>query len=174
MTDWLERILLSWARWLSLRYSCTALASRLGYAAAGYSYAPPLIVREEHRPRAIWPEKLRRLSAVLGEILNSSSPAPTQEPMFHSRCSASRYCWMHGHPCSCCGGSDTVCPEGTVRGSTWTYCCDGRTRSFRDCCGNVTCPEDCDWCDNSSQPNWCGRAGNMQYVCTLAEDLGPC
>ncbi len=174
MIAWLETIVLSWARWLSLRYSCAARMSRLGYAAAGYSYPPLAVLREQHRPRAIWPAPLRRLSRALRQLLGSTSRAPAPAPVMGPQCSDPRYCWMHGHPCSCCGGSDTACPAGTTRGSTWTYCCGGRTRSFRDCCGNLTCPASCVWCDNSSQPNWCAGAGNNQYVCTLSEDLGPC
>jgi hypothetical protein len=173
MTNWLETVLLAWARWLSLRYSCAAFMSRLGYLAAGYSFAPPRLLREEHRPRAIWGGKQRWLTRVMEEIFGAT-PTPTPAPVAPPKCSDTRYCWMHGHPCSCCGGSDTACPTGTNRGSTWTYCCGGRTRSFRDCCGNVTCPSSCVWCDNSTQPNWCYGAGSMNYVCTLSEDLGAC
>lgn len=91
-----------------------------------------------------------------------------------AKCTDKQYCWIHGNPCACCGGSDSKCPSGTEAGATWYYCCSNRRISFRDCCGNVKCPSNCPWCDNSSQPNWCGGKGGDVYVCTLAEDMGSC
>ena len=92
------------------------------------------------------------------------------------KCSDPQYCWIHGHACACCGGSDRACPSGTLRGYYWSYCCSGRTIWFVDCCGGtVSCPKTkCPWCENSSQPNWCGSVGGARYVCTLAEDKGAC
>ena len=90
------------------------------------------------------------------------------------KCTDPQYCWMHGHPCACCGGSDAKCPPGTAAGQYWSYCCNKKQIFFRDCCGNRTCPSGCPWCSNSNQPNWCGGAGNNQYVCTLAEQHGAC
>jgi hypothetical protein len=91
------------------------------------------------------------------------------------KCTNPQYCNMHGNPCACCGGSDKACPIGTVRGHYWSYCCSKTTIWFLDCCGGtVTCPTSCVWCDNSSQPNWCLSYGGSRYVCTLAEDHGPC
>jgi methylamine dehydrogenase light chain len=90
-------------------------------------------------------------------------------------CTNTKYCWMHGFPCSCCGGSDTSCPAGTVRGAYWSYCCSHRLILYYDCCGGtVTCPSGCPFCNNSSQPNWCGSAGGGRYVCTQAADGGAC
>ena len=90
-------------------------------------------------------------------------------------CSESRYCWIHGRPCACCGGSDTSCPPGTVLGSYWSYCCSRRLIYYYDCCGGtVNCPSGCPFCNNSSEPNWCGGAGGNRYVCTQAADRGRC
>lgn len=90
-------------------------------------------------------------------------------------CSESKYCWIHGRPCACCGGSDTSCPAGTVRGSLWSYCCNHRLILYYDCCGGtLTCPAGCPFCNNSSEPNWCGGAGGNRYVCTQAADGGAC
>lgn len=89
-------------------------------------------------------------------------------------CSSPQYCYIHGYPCACCGGSDTACPSGTSRGWYWPYCCSGRTIWFVDCCGGSACPSSCPICQNSTQPNWCNGAGGNKYTCTLAEDHGAC
>jgi methylamine dehydrogenase light chain len=90
-------------------------------------------------------------------------------------CTEWQYCYMHGYPCACCGGSDTGCPSGTSAGSHWPYCCSTNTIWFIDCCGGTTtCPNTCSWCTNSTQPNWCGGVGNNRYVCTLAVKVGYC
>lgn len=89
-------------------------------------------------------------------------------------CSDSKYCWIHGRPCACCGGSDTTCPAGTTKGSFWSYCCGNRLIFYYDCCGAVNCPANCPFCQNSSEPNWCGGAGGNRYVCTQAADKGAC
>lgn len=109
-----------------------------------------------------------------GRPLAAEKASAMVEPAILAKCSDPQYCWLHGQPCSCCGGSDSACPDGTSAGAYWSYCCSGRRIFFRDCCGQRTCPAGCPFCNNSSQPNWCGGAGNDQYVCTLAEDHGAC
>ncbi len=101
--------------------------------------------------------------------------APHKEQSAPS-CSDPQYCHLHGNACACCGGTDASCPGGTEIGHYWSFCCSGRTIYFTDCCGRgATCNSAaCPWCDNSSQPNWCGGAGGNKYVCTMAEDKGSC
>ena len=96
------------------------------------------------------------------------------EAILRVNCSDRQYCRMHGHPCSCCGGSDSRCPSGAAAGSYWSACCGGRRIYFRDCCGGGSCPSGCPWCSNSNEPNWCGGAGGNRYLCTMAEDHGRC
>ena len=115
----------------------------------------------------------------LKKLIDSLKRRPGSLPTVSSpivKCSDPQYCWIHGHACACCGGSDNACPSGTVRGHYWSYCCSNRTIWFVDCCGGtVTCPTTkCPWCENSSQPNWCLGFGGGRYVCTLAEDKGAC
>ncbi len=106
----------------------------------------------------------------------SSSAGGGVSPLDPSvNCSSPQYCKIHGHPCACCGGSDTSCPPGTSRGSYWGACCSGRTIWFLDCCGGTNaCPDSCPICTNSNEPNWCAGAGGWVYRCTLAEDHGAC
>lgn len=95
------------------------------------------------------------------------------------------WCGMSGHPCSCCGGSDTSCPNGTSQGSYWKACCNGRQIRYYDCCysaseccstpisaGGADCCPGCTWC-SGTYSNWCGSEGNC-YKCTLAVDVGQC
>ncbi len=104
-------------------------------------------------------------------------------------CDYWRYCAFDGFLCSCCGGSITECPAGTVASPTaWVGTCkhpsDGRAYivAYRDCCGKAQC--DRCMCDNNqgempiyrTQLNndtvWCFGSREMTYHCTTAVILG--
>jgi hypothetical protein len=91
-----------------------------------------------------------------------------------SICNNSENCYLHGFPCACCGGSRTACPSGASPGSFWSFCCNNTMIQFQDCCGGVTCPNSCPFCQNSNQPNWCQGAPTMQYACTMTIGVGSC
>jgi len=122
---------------------------------------------------------LRRLLAVLtasGTLLFEAPPASAQS------CNDWIRCGMGGCLCSCRGGSDSRCPDGTVPGTeAWYACCYDRARNkvwyvrYTDCCANTpppSCPSNC-YCDNAAQPSWCGTAGKY-VVCTRAVIIDVC
>jgi methylamine dehydrogenase light chain len=143
---------------------------RLAYAAAGAPVYQPL--PSDHR--ASRPQPPGNVQAFAATSYQEGTLPEGDITAAAVKCSDPQYCYLHGYACACCGGSDKACPSGTAAGSYWSFCCSDRRIFFRDCCGNKTCPSDCPWCNNSNQPNWCAGAGNNQYVCTLAEDHGPC
>jgi methylamine dehydrogenase light chain len=104
-------------------------------------------------------------------------------------CDYWRYCAFDGFLCSCCGGSITECPAGTVASPTaWVGTCkhpgDAKEYivAYRDCCGQAQCNR-C-MCDNNqgempiyrTQLNndtvWCFGSKEMAYHCTTAVILG--
>lgn len=101
-------------------------------------------------------------------------------------CDSWKYCWMSGKPCGKCGGTDTTCPGGCTKGTSyWVACCEtpiftGRLIRYKDCCGSCTlnCNPSGACCTNSKgQPGipssgWCDNG--LTYKCTLAEEIGPC
>lgn len=88
-------------------------------------------------------------------------------------CANPLYRGMHGMPCSQAGGTDNMCPRGTVSGWYWSYEVPTIGRVYYvDCCGGN--PNHHTFCNWTSEPNWClghGRAaaqGIQSYHCTLA------
>jgi len=101
-----------------------------------------------------------------------------------------RYCAIDGFLCSCCGGSVTSCPPGTVMSPvTWIGTCrnpgDGKDYiiSYNDCCGRSACGR-CQCMRNegdtpayrpatSNNLNWCsGSPADVVYNCSTAIILG--
>ena len=105
-------------------------------------------------------------------------------------CSYWRYCAIDGFLCSCCGGSVTSCPPGTVVSDvTWIGTCvnptDGRhyVISYNDCCGKSACGSCMCARDEGDTPiyrpqntnnlNWCaGSSADVPYHCSLAVVIG--
>lgn len=53
-------------------------------------------------------------------------------------CASTRYCGLTGHPCSCCGGTDTSCPSGSSPRGWWSQCCGSYEYTYQDCCSNIS------------------------------------
>jgi len=105
-------------------------------------------------------------------------------------CEYWRHCAIDGYLCSCCGGSLTSCPPGTVPSDiTWIGTCrnptDGRDYiiSYNDCCGQVTCGRCLCQRDEGDTPfyrpqtsnniNWCsGSKADVPYMCSLSVVIG--
>lgn len=104
-------------------------------------------------------------------------------------CSYWRNCSIDGFLCSCCGGTDKVCPPGTEMSPiTWIGTCknphDGKDYiiSYNDCCGRTSCGN-C-FCNTnvSDRPtyrphtandiNWCLGTSSEAYHCTVTLVLG--
>ncbi|MGH7906202.1 MAG: methylamine dehydrogenase light chain [Candidatus Binataceae bacterium] len=104
-------------------------------------------------------------------------------------CDYWRYCAFDGFLCTCCGGTITQCPAGTVASPTaWVGTCKHPNEkrdyiiAYRDCCGQAECGR-CN-CDNNkgempiyrTQLNndtvWCFGSKEMAYHCTTAVVLG--
>jgi len=176
MKSWLDGFVEDVSKWVARNTSPQGVLATTSRVAGVSTVSPlPLDRRDEievdkthdhqHRLKTPIEDPVGRLAAMAG---HPQKGTPT--------CSDPQYCNMHGHPCACCDGSDTTCPSGTEIGHYWSFCCSGRSIYFTDCCGrgkkcNTT---SCPFCENSSQPNWCGGMGGNVYVCTMAEDKGSC
>jgi hypothetical protein len=176
---WLQRL----CDTLAIGVAPHGAVARLGYAFAGVGDHRHLPVErlDLHRDRAA---KKTDAWQPLGAGPNAGPGGPHDEPEVGalvemssnsgSICAQPNYCNIYGRPCACCGGSDTVCPSGSVRGYYWSGDCSGRMIWFIDCCAQVAtaCPASCPFCKNTpSGISWCGPAG-PRYWCTLAEDKG--
>jgi methylamine dehydrogenase light chain len=104
-------------------------------------------------------------------------------------CDYWRYCALDGHLCTCCGGSITSCPPGTIPGSvTWIGTCenpeDGKHYlvSYNDCCGAASCGRCYCNTNEGERPgyrmgvhndiNWCMGTESTVYHCTVSVVLG--
>jgi hypothetical protein len=180
MTDFLDRLVRRFTESLAWYVPRTGLVARLGTFVAGVR---PL----QHLP---WDRRVREqsrlehavgsgatltfaLASPAGAAVSPATLTADADPI----CNEPQYCWIDGYPCACCGGADDSCPPNTQAGSYWSYCCSNTMIFFRDCCVSQTsiqCPADCPFCQNSSQPSWCGLGEFTQYVCTLAQSVGSC
>lgn len=168
---WAEAAARQLARGLSRR----SLLGRLGATLAGAAALPLLPVS--------------RVSAA------SSDPAPAAPEGLDgpdgdpSSCQYWRHCAIDGFLCSCCGGSHTACPPGTVMSPvTWIGTCrnpaDGRQYviSYNDCCGKHLCGRCLCNRNEGDRPaylppksndiNWCASAPSTVYHCSTAIVLG--
>ncbi|HUX72481.1 MAG TPA: methylamine dehydrogenase light chain [Steroidobacteraceae bacterium] len=108
-----------------------------------------------------------------------------------SSCDYWRHCAIDGYICSCCGGSQSMCPPGTdMSPVTWIGTChnpgDGKDYvvSYNDCCGKSSCGR-C-FCNrnegdspmfqpgHSNDYNWCSgnSKANIPYHCSTARIVG--
>ena len=109
-----------------------------------------------------------------------------EDPGDPKDCSYWRYCAIDGFLCSCCGGTVTTCPPGTVMSPvTWLGTCQNPADdkdyiiSYNDCCGHSGCGR-CQCMRNegdtpayrqfsSNNINWCaGSPADVVYNCSTA------
>ncbi len=112
------------------------------------------------------------------------------DPGDPENCDYWRYCAIDGYLCSCCGGTHTACPPGTIMSPiTWVGTClnpgDGKhyILSYNDCCGKSGCGR-CLCTRNegdtpmylpqaSNNINWCaGSSADITYNCSTAIIVG--
>lgn len=116
--------------------------------------------------------------------------ADTNDDGDPTKCDYWRYCAIDGFLCSCCGGSPSSCPPGTVASAvTWVGTCrnpnDGRDYiiSYNDCCGRSACARCACQRDEGDRPlyrtdaandiNWCaGSTADIIYNCSTAVIVG--
>jgi methylamine dehydrogenase light chain len=115
---------------------------------------------------------------------------PAVDPGDPNSCDYWRHCAIDGYLCSCCGGTKSSCPPGTIMSPiTWIGTCrnpgDGRDYiiSYNDCCGKSACGR-CACVRNendspayipqtSNNINWCsGSPADVVYNCSTAIVLG--
>jgi len=123
------------------------------------------------------------VSRVRGEEVANDPGDPTS-------CDYWRYCAIDGYLCSCCGGTHTACPPGTVMSPiTWVGTClnpgDGKhyILSYNDCCGKSGCGRCLCTRNEGDKPmylpqaanniNWCaGSSADIIYNCSTAIIVG--
>ncbi len=131
------------------------------------------------------------LPVARGADLKRAGAPPNAQADDPSSCDYWRHCAIDGYLCSCCGGSQSMCPPGTdMSPVTWIGTChnpgDGKDYviSYNDCCGKSSCGR-C-FCNRNEgdstlfQPgrsndyNWCsGNAkANIPYHCSTARMVG--
>jgi methylamine dehydrogenase light chain len=112
------------------------------------------------------------------------------DPSSPQSCEYWKYCAVDGFLCSCCGGTSSSCPPGTIPSPiTWIGTChnpsDARDYivSYNDCCGKTSCGH-CDCNRNEREKpmyrpsrnndlNWCMANGdNSNYHCSVSVILG--
>jgi methylamine dehydrogenase light chain len=169
---WIDVILEHSARALVRRTSRRSVLAGLGSMLLGAGTVPLLPVAR-------------------GADAQPAAPSSGSDPGDPSACDYWRHCAIDGFLCSCCGGSQTMCPPGTdMSPITWIGTChnpgDGRDYviSYNDCCGKSACGR-C-FCNRNEgdsplfQPgksndyNWCsGNAkANIPYHCSTARIVG--
>ena len=173
MMKWLDYLAEQSTRSLSRRTSRRSILGSVGAMLLGASALPLLPVARGVRA---------------AEDNTGSAPAGTNDP---SSCDYWRHCAIDGFLCSCCGGSQSVCPPGTEMSLvTWIGTCrnpaDGKNYaiSYNDCCGKSSCgrclcnrnerdtplyapfrSNDYNWCSGSSK-------ANIPYHCSTARIVG--
>lgn len=175
----IDRLTEAGARGLARALSRRSFLGRLGAVLTGSAALPLLPVA--------------RMAAAEQAEPPGTAPAPPEgiegpegDP---TKCEYWRHCAIDGFLCSCCGGSHTACPPGTVMAPvTWIGTCrnpaDGKhyVISYNDCCGKDLCGR-C-YChrnegdrpaylpQKSNDINWCVSAPSTVYNCSTAIVLG--
>ena len=129
-------------------------------------------------------------SAHAGDLKAGGGEHSDQDPGDPKDCNYWRYCAIDGFLSSCCGGTVSSCPPGTVMSPvTWIGTCqnpaDGKEYfiSYNDCCGHSACGR-CQCMRNegdtpayrpatSNNVNWCsGSSANAMYNSSTAIIVG--
>lgn len=163
---WLEERVEAWTRGMANRASRRDFLTRVGRWLVGASTLPLLPVS--------------RVAA---------RPGTPEDPGDPTQCDYWRYCAIDGYLCSCCGGTPSTCPPGTVPSPTaWVGTCrnpaDGKDYiiEYRDCCGKDSCGRCACLGLEGEQPVyrpqlnndivWCLGSPSMVYHCSGAVVLG--
>lgn len=160
------------ARFLARRSSRRGFLGRLGAMLVGTAILPLL--------------PLDRRGAGIAQASEFAKKAQNDD---ETQCNYWRYCGLGGTLCSCCGGTTSSCPPGTIAPPTaWVGSCinpeDNETYLivYRDCCGKEICHR-C-WCASGEgqlpvyRPQaadaivWCFGTDQMAYHCTHAALIG--
>ena len=174
MTWWttakLDRLTERTARGLARRSSRRSWLKGMGAALAGAAAMPLLPVARAQAAGA-----------------DSLSNVPEQGDV--ESCDYWRYCAIDGFLCSCCGGTQNVCPPGTEMSPiTWIGTCrnpvDGLNYviSYNDCCGKSSCGQCLCNRNEGDRPmyrprvnndiNWCLGTSSAVYNCSTAVIIG--
>lgn len=163
--QFIDRLLEGRSREIARRSSRRGFLARLGIALTGAAALPLLPV-----------------SRALAE--------DAEDEMDPTKCSYWRHCGFSGAICSCCGGSSTHCPPGSVASPiAWIGTCrnpedqKNYVISYNDCCGGTYCGNcSCDRSESdrpvhtpfaSNDIHWCtGSPDGLGYSCTLAAVMG--
>jgi methylamine dehydrogenase light chain len=163
---WVERS----SRALAQRTSRRSFLGRFGQALTGVALLPLLPIER-------------------GMQAQAAEPTATDHSQDPQSCDYWKYCAINGFLCSCCGGSSTSCPPGTVPSPiTWIGTChnpaDGRDYmvSYNDCCGKTSCGNCMCNANEGEKPmyrlslnndvNWCMANDNPNYHCSVSVILG--
>jgi hypothetical protein len=192
LKDWVDRQLLSVSEWLWVRVptkgNLAAAADAVAGGKEGIHLPKERIGGEKKIEISDVTDSVEKVGKVVGAVAALAGTVSIVEAQGSQIC-PDPYCYMHGYPCSRCGGSDMSCPPGTVQGYMWPGCCTGNNLYYYyDCCSNAIGTSNC-WgpvCTNSAQPNWCSQdllyddcpvlnsVRQCTYVCTLSIPAGPC
>jgi methylamine dehydrogenase light chain len=174
----LDRISGRFARGLARHTSRRTLIARLGTLLAGTAALPLLPVA---RARAeVMPS---------GKDVAPTTTGNPQDPGNPRACDYWRYCALDGFLCSCCGGTQSACPPGSVMSPvTWNGTCLNPADeqhyiiSYNDCCGKTACNR-C-FCNRNEREmpvyraarandiQWCMGLDSAEYTCSVALILG--
>jgi len=176
---WLDAISEGSTRALARRTSRRSLLAGLGALLLGAAAVPLLPVARGAAPAPAEPRP------------GAGKAAAGADPGDPASCDYWRHCAIDGWLCSCCGGSQSMCPPGTdMSAVTWIGTChnpgDGKDYviSYNDCCGKSPCGR-C-FCNRNErdtplfQPgqsndyNWCSgnSKANIPYHCSTARIVG--
>jgi methylamine dehydrogenase light chain len=171
---WLDVFAENSARMLARRTSRRSVLAGLGTLFLGVAAVPLLPVARGADAKPAGPA--------------GASGADPGDP---SSCEYWRHCAIDGFLCSCCGGSQSICPPGTnMSPITWIGTCHNPgdntdyVISYNDCCGKSSCGR-C-FCNRNEgdsslfQPgksndyNWCSgnSKANIPYHCSTARIVG--
>jgi methylamine dehydrogenase light chain len=174
---WLDSMSEGSTRALARRTSRRSLLGGLGALLVGAVAVPLLPVARGAVPADAKP--------------GAGKAAAGADPGDPASCEYWRHCAIDGWLCSCCGGSQSMCPPGTdMSAVTWIGTChnpgDGKDYviSYNDCCGKSPCGR-C-FCNRNErdtplfQPgqsndyNWCSgnSTANIPYHCSTARIVG--